>query len=92
MATVRKRPTVASKTVPQARYNNYSNWKTLDAATGMAAQQAGRLISEQNKENRASGKAPKVVKVDSNPVKGGITRIGRMSGGGAGGMFGIKNR
>ena len=91
MATVRKRPAVESKAIPQAQYNRYSNWKNISAATGLDAIQAGRLISEQNKENRASGKAPKVVKVDSNPVKAGRTRIGNLAGG-LGGMFGAKNR
>lgn len=32
------------------------------------------------------------IKINSNPTKSGKTRIGKMAGGGLGGIFGIKNR
>jgi len=32
------------------------------------------------------------IKINSNPTKSGKTRIGKLSGGGLGGMFGVKNR
>jgi hypothetical protein len=92
MATVRKRPTVASKTQPQNIYNAFSEWATQQAKSGNAARMGAKQIKAENDGAKLRGKTPKVVKVDSNPVKAGVTRIGRMSGGGAGGMFGIKNR
>jgi hypothetical protein len=92
MATVRKRPKVAKITQPQNIYNALSDYAAWTAKTGATAEDGAREIENENKAKRESGKKPKTVKVNSNPVKGGVTRIGRMSGGGAGGMFGIKNR
>lgn len=89
MANYRVRPKVASKTQPQNVYNALSEYMAWQAKSGGEAKLQAEVIESENRKARKQGKI-KTVKVNSNPTAG-KTRLGPLAGG-AGGMFGIKNR
>ena len=75
------------------KINKISTIKTQNAKSGVGATWEAAQRQHENRARAEFGIAKQeTVKVDSNPVKPGKTRIGNLAGGGLGGMFGIKNR
>ncbi len=92
MATVKVLPGQSNKQ-RQKIMNAQSTAATENAKSGLTASRLAeqREYKTQTQKNSAVSRI-KTVKVNSNPVKAGTTRIGNLAGGGMGGMFGIKNR
>lgn len=88
MATVKK--VAATADAARAEANARETRKIKAAKSGATA----RLMAnaEQYLEKNEPGRGnKKTIKINSNPVPG-KTRIGKLAGGGAGGMFTTKNR
>ena len=92
MANVRRRSPQEKTSSPQNIFNSMSDWYAWARKTGSEAQYQAEEVESNNKSRKNSGKKTKVVKVDSNPVPTGKTRMGNLArGGGAGGGAFIEN-
>ncbi len=75
------------------KINKIATIKNQTAKSGVGATWEAAQRQFENKARQEFGISKQsTVKIDSNPVKSGRTRIGNLAGGGLGGMFGIKNR
>ena len=96
MANVRVRSAKESGMSSQKHYNRMSEYVTENAKSGTEARWLAEHVEYENQVRRNSGKNPKTVKIDSNPVPSGKTRISPMAvkrgpsrlTGGSGGGFG----
>ena len=93
MANVRRRTQQEKALNPKTNYNRMSTMATEQAASGTTASWEAEKREYENQVRKNSGKKAKVVKVDSNPVPTGRTRIGNLAGGvgRAGGLGGGMN-
>jgi len=89
MATVKK--VAATADAARAEWNAKQTLRTQNAKSGGTVRLYSAIASAGKNAEKGMGKKTKIVKINSNPVPGN-TRIGKLSGGGLGGMFGIKNR
>ena len=79
MANARRRSASERASSPQKNFNRMSSHITELTASGTQARWGAEEIEYENQVKRNSGKAPKVVKVDSNPVKPGKTQVSSMA-------------
>lgn len=88
MANVRKRSPQEAASSPKGNFNRMSDYVTQNYKSGTEARWMAEQVEYENQVRKNSGKKTKVVKVDSNPVPTGRTRIGNLARGGmAGGGF-----
>ena len=89
MANARRRTQQEMASSPKTSYNRLSEYVTHQAASGNEARLQAEVVEAENRKSRKQGKI-KTVKVDSNPVPTGRTRVGNLAGGAIrGGMGGI---
>lgn len=76
----------------QKEFNRMSDYVTHHAGSGTEARWLAEQIEYENQVRRNSGKKPKVIKINTNPVAPGTTRIGNLAGAsrgtGVGGILG----
>jgi len=82
---------MAKKVIKVNTNPNKTNIKTSSPTTDAVRQWSEDNRARERYYGLEKGSTKSIYKVNSNPVPG-KTRIGNMAGGGAGGMFGIKNR
>ena len=82
---------MAKKVIKVNTNPNKTNIKTSSPTTDAVRQWSEDNRARERHYGLEKGSTKSIYKVNSNPVPG-KTRIGKLSGGGLGGVFGIKNR